>query len=116
MSDPPTKRQRDSDRAERPSAAAITYSAGPPRLQQYLNGRVTIYYNTYSAGYQDSGVLTLMDETWVELTKDNQERLLIPIVAIRIIKLLEPAQLEDESTVLLRPFEGRRDEQKQIAE
>lgn len=121
IGDAPTKRPKNDDEAERSprrgrSLAPGAPRSGPSRLRQYLNARVTIHYNTYSSGYQDSGTLTLMDETWVELTKDNQERLLIPIVSIRIIKLLAPSEPEDDSTVLLRPFEGPLGEQKLIEE
>jgi hypothetical protein len=84
------------------------------RIQQYRNARVTVHYNASTSGYQDTGILSFMDETWVELTKDSKERLLIPVVSIRIIKLLEPSQPEGDATILLRPFEGLSDEQKRI--
>lgn len=77
-------------------------SANPAsRVAQYLNARVTIYYNNNS-GVSDSGTLTYLDWVWVELTKDNKERLLIPHQAIRIIKLLEAGDAESDAAVLLR--------------
>jgi len=79
--------------------------AGPGRLQQYLNARVMVYYNSQSS-YSDSGRMTYLDPSWLELTKENGERLLIPSSAIRIIKMVEPARLTDDAGTLLRPVEG----------
>ena len=75
------------------------------RLQHYLNARVMVYYNSQSS-YTDSGRLTYMDPQWLELTKDNGERLLIPTVAVRILKLLEPIRQTDDAGTLLRPLLG----------
>ena len=78
---------------------------GQSRLQQYLHARVMVYYNSQSS-YTDSGRLTYMDPLWMELTKDNGERLLIPIAALRILKLLEPSRQTDDAGTLLRPLLG----------
>jgi hypothetical protein len=71
------------------------------RLHDYLDAKVTVYYAM--GAYQDTGRVTLMNEHWVELTKDNGQRLLMPHVAIRILSLQEPAKKRGEAGVLLRP-------------
>ncbi|HLK55069.1 MAG TPA: hypothetical protein VKU00_00805 [Chthonomonadaceae bacterium] len=78
----------------------------PEPLGRYRSSRVTIYY-TMSSGVSDTGTITYMDDRWVELTKNNNERLLIPINAIRIIKALEDRSLVGvgDENVLLRPAE-----------
>jgi hypothetical protein len=75
------------------------------RLRDYQSARVTIHYATQT--YNDTGTITYMDDNWIELTKDNGERLLVPVIAIRIIKLLEAPKLEGEAAILLRPAEGQ---------
>ncbi len=79
--------------------------AGPSRLQQYLNARVMVYYNSQSS-YTDSGRVTYLDTSWLELTKENGERLLIPTTAVRLVKMLEPIRLPDDAGTLLRPLDG----------
>lgn len=83
----------------------IEGSGGQTRLQQYLNARVMVYYNSQSS-YTDSGRVTYLDAHWLELTKDNGERLLMPTLAVRIVKMLEPPRTQDDSGMLLRPHEG----------
>lgn len=78
---------------------------GPSRLQQYLNARVMVYYNSQSS-YTDSGRVTYLDPSWLELTKDNGERLLIPTAAVRLVKMLEPIRQTDDAGTLLRPLDG----------
>ena len=73
-------------------------------LWRYRSIRVAIYYLIQS-NISDTGTITYMDERWVELTKSNNERLLIPINAIRIIKALEELRSEGEEKILLRPVE-----------
>jgi len=91
-----------------------TLSEGfPLRLRQYHGARVTIHYNNQS-GYTDNGRLTFMDASFVEVTKDNGERLLIPLYSIRIIKLIEAAKVLDDANILLRPAENQ-PEQKVIS-
>ena len=75
------------------------------RLQHYLNARVMVYYNSQSS-YNDSGRVTYIDPHWLELTKENGERLLMPTAAVRILKLLEPIRQTDDAGTLLRPLEG----------
>ncbi len=70
-------------------------------LQHYQNARVQIYYNNAN-GYQDTGTLLYRDNHWVELQKDDGWHLLIPIVAIRIIKLLEKVDPHADAQILLR--------------
>ena len=79
--------------------------AGLSRLQQYLNARVMVYYNSQSS-YTDPGRLTYLDPSWLELTKENGERLLIPAAAVRLIKMVEPARQTDDAGTLLRPVEA----------
>ena len=79
-------------------------SSLPEHLWRYRSIRVTIYYMT-SSSISDTGTITYMDERWVELTKGNNERLLIPINAIRLIKALEALSPEADENVLLRPAE-----------
>ncbi len=83
-----------------PSGSASAVAA------RYYQARVVIHYNTQS-GFNDSGTITAIDDHWVELTKENRERLLIPVASIRIIKLLEPSRSHGDADVLLRPAEGR---------
>ncbi|GEM_PF-2629030 len=69
------------------------------RLADYLSAMVTIYY---TVSYTDNGRLTYLDASWIELTKDNGERLLIPLTAVRLIKLLEPPKRNPDAEILLR--------------
>jgi hypothetical protein len=81
-------------------------SASAEHLARYHNARVQVYYNQQS-GVSDTGRITYMDGTWVELTKDSGERLLVPVMSVRIIKLLETARPEGDAAILLRPAEGQ---------
>ena len=74
----------------------------PTRIGQYMNARVTVSYGGQAVGFSDTGSLTYMDDVWVEVTKEKGERLLIPIVSIRHIKLIDPPSLAGESGSLLR--------------
>ena len=80
-------------------------SAGPSRLQQYLNARVMVYYNSQSS-YTDSGRVTYLDPSWMEVTKENGERLLIPTTAVRLVKMLDPIRQMDAAGTLLRAADG----------
>ena len=80
-------------------------SVGPSRLQQYLNARVMVYYNSQSS-YTDSGRVTYLDPSWMELTKENGERLLIPMAAVRLVKMLDPNRQSDDAGTLLRAADG----------
>jgi hypothetical protein len=81
-------------------------SASAVHLARYHNARVQVYYNQQS-GVSDTGRVTYIDGTWVELTKDSGERLLVPVMSVRIIKLLETARPEGDAAILLRPAEGQ---------
>ena len=72
------------------------------RIRQYMNARVTVSYGGQAVGFTDTGSLTYMDDVWVEITKEKGERLLVPIVSIRHIKLIDPPSLAGESGSLLR--------------
>lgn len=82
-----------------------------PVLRAYFHAQVTVYYR--EAGYSDVGRITYIDGSWVELTKKNGERFLIPHSGIRIIKMAEVAKPEGEAAYLLRPVEIKQ-EQSQI--
>ena len=77
----------------------------PPISQQYENANVTIYYNS-TTSYSDTGKIGYMDATWIELIKGN-DRFLIPIVAIRLIKLLEAPPGQRGGDILLRPAQSQ---------
>ncbi len=83
---------------------AETKEEFPPALGHYRNARVTIHYNS---GVSDTGVLTYLDRSWAELLKDNGERLLIPLQAIRILKLVKAAETSGDANMLLRAAEAR---------
>ena len=72
----------------------------PARLAHYQNARINIHYTDNQ--HTDVGRLLYFDQTWIELLKDNGEHLLIPVMAIRIIKLLQPAQAGADAKMLLR--------------
>ena len=67
--------------------------------QRYQNARVTVYYHN---GVNDTGWISYLETHWIELTKDNNERLLIPMSAIRLIKLLEAPKKNNDAETLLR--------------
>jgi hypothetical protein len=73
---------------------------------RYQNARVVVHYNNQS-GFNDTGTITYLDDRWVELTKDNGERLLIPVGSIRILKWVETSRSNEEAGSLLRPVESR---------
>ena len=76
------------------------------RIKQYLSARVTVQYGGSALGMSDTGTVTYMDNVWVEVTKERGERLLIPVVSIRHIKLLDAPKLKGDATTLLRPVDG----------
>lgn len=89
-----------------PDRAMQTESVdGAARLQQYLNARVMVYYNSQSS-YTDTGRVTYLDAHWLEMTKDNGERLLMPTLAVRIVKMLEPVRQSNDADTLLRPLDS----------
>ncbi len=73
-------------------------------LNHYLNAKVMVYYNSQSS-YSDTGRITYLDTHWIELTKENGERLLVPTAAVRILKLLEVNRHTEDAATLLRPVE-----------
>jgi hypothetical protein len=87
---------------ETPTPTSVDWHT-PTRLNYYLNARVNVHYEN---SYTDQGIVSYLDNHWVELTKDNGERLLIPTSAIRIIKLIELAKREADAEMLLRPYEN----------
>ena len=71
-------------------------------VQRYLNSRVTVYYNPGGSSFQDTGRISYIDNSWVELVKDNGEILLAPVHSIRILKLVEKSRPNGEADQLLR--------------
>ena len=90
------------------------YADVAPHLLRYLNTQVTIYYHPAGGGITDQGRITYIDNSWVELSKDNKEKdiLLIPTTAIRLIKAQEPTRLRGDAAILLRAAEAHPDEQR----
>lgn len=76
----------------------------PPALARYRHARVTIHYTN---AVSDTGTLTYLDRSWAELLKDNGERLLIPLQAIRILKLVKAAETSEDANMLLRAADAR---------
>jgi hypothetical protein len=70
----------------------------------YLNALVTVHYACGS--YSDTGRITFMSGDWIELTKESRERLLIPLQAIRIMKLVSAADAFRDAETLLRATDG----------
>jgi hypothetical protein len=74
-------------------------------LEKYREYEIEIQYLTDNAMYSDRGFLTDFSSQWVEITKNrskrNQEILVVPVYAIRIIKILSPP--ENQANHLLRP-------------
>jgi len=81
-------------------------------LPRFLSAQVTIYYHPAGGGLTDTGRVTYIDDSWLELTKENKDILLIPVTAIRLVKVLDSARLHGESAVLLRAVEAPPDERR----
>lgn len=78
--------------------AALVPSLPSQLAARYQGARVTVYYHN---GVSDTGWVSYFETHWLEVVKDNNERLLIPMSAIRLIKLLEaPKQNKDAETLL----------------
>ena len=75
------------------------------RLGDYAGAMVTLYYNVSS--YSDNGRITYLDTHWIELTKDNGERLLSPVNSVRLVKLLENPKRDPDAEILLRPVDTK---------
>lgn len=76
-------------------------------LARYRDCEVDIHYLTKDM-FSDRGVLTDSGERWLQLTKNpggrNAETLLVPVSAVRIVKII--ARADAEQDVLLRPADG----------
>ncbi|HXG24864.1 MAG TPA: hypothetical protein VNJ09_09940 [Chthonomonadales bacterium] len=74
-------------------------------LEKYRNCEVEIHYVTDNAMFTDKGRLTDFGDNWLELVKNagkrGAETLLIPITAIRIVKIMDAPERDDIR--LLRP-------------
>lgn len=74
-------------------------------LEKYREYEIEIHYLTDNSMYSDRGHLTDFSSQWVEITKNrsrrNEEILVIPHSAIRIIKILSAP--ERSAHTLLRP-------------
>jgi hypothetical protein len=76
-------------------------------LERYRHAQVEVLYrNGSSPGYTDRGSLADASATWIELVKESKgrsETFLIPIAAIRILKVIGPP--DSPAVTLLRPAE-----------
>ncbi len=74
-------------------------------LEKYRGYEIEIHYLTDNSLYSDRGHLTDFSSRWVEITKNrsrrNEEILVVPHSAIRIIKILTAPERSAHS--LLRP-------------
>ena len=89
-----------------PPALSLETPLSSTLAQRYLNARVTVYYHN---GVNDTGWVSYIETHWVELTKDNHERLLIPMSAMRLMKLLEAPPRNADAETLLRASAPRPD-------
>jgi hypothetical protein len=72
-------------------------------LDKYRECEVEVLYLTDNNVYRDRGRLADFDDRWIELRKTGNETFLIPITAVRLMKLLNPP--ETMENLLLRPVE-----------
>ena len=86
-----------------PPSEALVLAPPSTLAQRYQNARVTVYYQN---GVSDTGWVSHIETHWVEVVKDNNERLLIPLSAIRLIKLLESPKQNTDAETLLRASGG----------
>ena len=73
-------------------------------LSRYTSAKVIILYHT-NTGYTDTGMISYIDDKWIELVKEKGDRMLIPVSGVRIIKFAEVVKQDRESSTLLRPSE-----------
>ena len=88
--------------AENNKAGWETVPVSGGLFKRYFQARVTVYY---ASGISDTGWLTWLETPWIEITKDTNERLLIPMMAIRLIKVLETPPQNNDAETLLRAAE-----------
>lgn len=67
-----------------------------------MHAAVAVHYGGASNTFSDTGLITYLDRDWLELTKDNGDVLLVPVTAIRIVKVLQFPSNE-ERTLLRSP-------------
>ena len=72
-------------------------------IERYTTCEVEVLYLTDSGQYRDKGTLTEFDGEWLALEKPTNELFLVPVSAIRIVKVL--GGKKDPETVLLRPVD-----------
>jgi hypothetical protein len=77
-------------------------------IERYTNCEVEIIYLTDSNVYRDRGILSEFDGEWLVLIKPTHEEFLIPVTAVRIVKVLAPPK--DQDSILLRPAEPETNE------
>lgn len=69
-------------------------------LEKYRDFEIEVFYLTDS-GFRDRGRLIDLGDNWIELYKNNNETLLIPVSSIRMAKVLVvPSHKQNR---LLRP-------------
>ena len=73
-------------------------------LRDYIGWMVEVFYQFYTTT-SDKGVFTDACDDWIVVTRNpghsREERLLIPITSIRLLKPIAPPSTEDQR--LLRP-------------
>ena len=72
-------------------------------LDRYTNFEVEVLYLTDSGQYRDKGKLAEFDGKWIVLEKPANELFLIPVSAVRIVKVLGASK--EKESLLLRPAE-----------
>ncbi len=75
-----------------------------PFLERFRNSEVEVLYRTDNAMYTDRGRLVDATASWLELAKGakgRSETFLIPVSAIRIMKVVGPP--DEPAARLLRP-------------
>ncbi len=75
-------------------------------LDKYRDAQVDVLYLN---SYMDSGRLVDCGDGWIELVKDTGETFLIPVTAIRLLKLTKASNRPGD--VLLRPASKAPDHQ-----
>ncbi len=69
-------------------------------LEKHIGSDVEVHYINQT-GYRDRGYITDAGDGWVELQKDEDDILLIPNTAIRIIKVIK--RVTQPTSKLLKP-------------
>ena len=69
------------------------------RFSEYVGSTVTLHLLGQTIGFHETGQLNFVDDSWVEITKSRGEILLVPVSAIRMLKLTDTFQQDEEITI-----------------